>query len=134
MTLNFRSTKILNGFIRISVPILQSVQANRCEILCSKFALWSRVGVWDLRRFVRVGAGSTTHKEVQLARFAYLTLSPRFERIWLESKKRLPEYVSQKPANLGLRSQYSIRLCSWAKKYVEAGTKSISLEELRKGI
>ena len=22
-----------------------------------------------------------------------------FERIWLESKKRLPEYVSQKPAN-----------------------------------
>jgi hypothetical protein len=22
----------------------------------------------------------------------YLTFSPRFERIWLESKKRLPEY------------------------------------------
>ena len=25
----------------------------------------------------------------------YLTFSPRFERIWLESKKRLPEYVSR---------------------------------------
>ena len=39
----------------------------------------------------------------------YLTFSPIFERIWLEAKKRLPECVSQKPANLGLRSQYSIR-------------------------
>jgi hypothetical protein len=36
----------------------------------------------------------------------YLTFSPQFERIWLESKKRLPEYVAEKPANLGLRSQY----------------------------
>jgi hypothetical protein len=25
----------------------------------------------------------------------YLTFSPSFERIWLESKKRLPEYVSR---------------------------------------
>jgi hypothetical protein len=25
--------------------------------------------------------------------------SPRFERIWLESRKRLPEYMEQKPAN-----------------------------------
>ena len=62
----------------------------------------------------------------------YLTFSPRFERIWLESKKRLMEYVAQKPANIGLRSQYALRLYSWAKKYVEKGTKSISLEELRK--
>jgi len=62
----------------------------------------------------------------------YVTFSPRFERIWLESKKRLPDYMEQKPANTGLRSQYSLRLYSWAKKYVEAGTKSISLEELRK--
>jgi hypothetical protein len=37
----------------------------------------------------------------------YLTFSPNFERIWLEAKKRLPEYVSQKLANLGLRSQDS---------------------------
>ena len=62
----------------------------------------------------------------------YLTFSPSFERIWLESKKRLPEYVSQKPANLRLRSQYSIRLYGWAKKYATSGTKRISLEQLRK--
>jgi plasmid replication initiation protein len=62
----------------------------------------------------------------------YLTFSPSFERIWLESKKRLPEYMEQKPANIGLGSQYALRLYSWAKKYVEKGTKSISLEELRK--
>jgi plasmid replication initiation protein len=62
----------------------------------------------------------------------YVTFSPQFERIWLESKKRLPEYVSQKPANLGLRSQYSLRLYSWAKKNVGVGIKSISLEQLRK--
>jgi hypothetical protein len=46
----------------------------------------------------------------------YLTFSPSFERIWLESKKRLPEYVSQKPANLGLRSRYSIRLYGLGEK------------------
>jgi plasmid replication initiation protein len=40
--------------------------------------------------------------------------------------------MEQKPANIGLRSQYALRLYSWAKKYVEKGTKSISLEELRK--
>jgi hypothetical protein len=47
----------------------------------------------------------------------YVTFSPQFERIWLESKKRLPECVSKKPANLGLRSQYSIRFYDWARKY-----------------
>ena len=45
----------------------------------------------------------------------YVTFSPEFEHIWLESKKRLPEYVSQKPANLELRSQHSIRFYDWAK-------------------
>ena len=62
----------------------------------------------------------------------YLTFSPRFEHIWLESKKRLLEYVAQKPANIGLRSQFALRLYSWAKKYVTVGTKRISLEQLRK--
>lgn len=62
----------------------------------------------------------------------YVTFSPHFERIWLESKKRLPDYVSQKPANLGLRSQYALRLYGWAKKHVASGTKRISLEQLRK--
>jgi Initiator Replication protein len=61
----------------------------------------------------------------------YVTFSPQFERIWLESKKRLPEYVSKKPASLELRSQYSIRFYDWAKKHVEARTKTISLEEFR---
>jgi plasmid replication initiation protein len=62
----------------------------------------------------------------------YLTFSPRFERIWLESNKRLPQYMEQKPANIGLRSQYALRLYSWAKKHAAAGEKKISLEELRK--
>jgi plasmid replication initiation protein len=62
----------------------------------------------------------------------FLTFSPRFEHVWLESKKRLMGYVSQKPANIGLRSQYALRLYTWAKKYVSVGTKRISLEQLRK--
>jgi hypothetical protein len=33
----------------------------------------------------------------------YVTFSPQFERIWLESKKRLPEHVAKEPANLALR-------------------------------
>src|ERR1700730_13831363 len=39
--------------------------------------------------------------------------------------------MEQKPANIGLRSQYALRLYSWAKKHVEAGTMSISLEDLQ---
>ena len=62
----------------------------------------------------------------------YVAFSPRFEQIWLESRKRLPEYMEQKPANAALRSQYSLRLYSWAKKHVEDGAKTISLEELRR--
>jgi len=62
----------------------------------------------------------------------YVAFSPRFERIWLESKKRLPEYMEQKPANASLRSQYALRLYAWAKKYVEDGAKTVSLEELRR--
>jgi plasmid replication initiation protein len=62
----------------------------------------------------------------------YVAFSTRFERIWLESRKRLPEYMEQKPANTGLRSQYSLRLYSWARKYVEEGSQTISLEELRR--
>jgi len=61
-----------------------------------------------------------------------VTFSPLFEHIWLESKKRLPERVAKEPANIGLRSQYSIRLYGWAKKYTPVGKKRISLEELRK--
>jgi pimeloyl-ACP methyl ester carboxylesterase len=42
------------------------------------------------------------------------------------------EYVAQKPANIGLRSQYALRLYSLAKNYVTGGTKRISFEQLRK--
>ena len=62
----------------------------------------------------------------------YVAFSPRFERIWLESKKRLPDYMEQKPGNAGLPSQYALRLYGWAKKYAEDGAKTISLEELRR--
>jgi plasmid replication initiation protein len=61
-----------------------------------------------------------------------VAFSPRFERIWLESRKRLAEYMEQKPANTRPRSQYALRLYSWAKKYVEDGARTISLEELRR--
>jgi len=61
----------------------------------------------------------------------YLTFSPRFERIWLECKKRLRDYHSQKPAAIRLRSKYAIRLYVWAKEYASAGSKRITLEELR---
>ena len=62
----------------------------------------------------------------------YVAFSPRFEQIWVESRKRLREYMEQQPANAALRSQYSLRLYSWAKKYVEDGAKTISLEDLRR--
>jgi hypothetical protein len=34
----------------------------------------------------------------------YLTFSPRFVRIWLDSKKRLLDYAAQKPGHIGLRT------------------------------
>jgi plasmid replication initiation protein len=61
----------------------------------------------------------------------YLTFSPRFEHIWLECKKRLLDYLSQKPAAIRLRSKYAIRLYAWAKDHLSAGTKRITLEQLR---
>src|SRR5260370_2369589 len=60
----------------------------------------------------------------------YLTFSPRFEHIWLESRKRLLEFAAEKPAHIGLRSQYAIRLYAWAKNDVSARTKRITLEQL----
>jgi plasmid replication initiation protein len=40
--------------------------------------------------------------------------------------------MEKKPAIAALRSQYALRLYSWAKKYVEDGAKPVSLEELRR--
>ena len=62
----------------------------------------------------------------------YLTFSPRFDHIWLELKKLLPRYLSERPARLRLRSQYSLRLYNWAKKYATVGSKRVSLDRLRK--
>jgi len=62
----------------------------------------------------------------------YLTFSPRFEHVWLELKKHLPKYLSEDPTRVRLRSQYSLRLYNWAKKYVTVGSKRISLDRLRK--
>ena len=61
----------------------------------------------------------------------YLTFSPHLERIWLRSKKCLLKFADKKPANIGLRSRYALRLYGWAKKHVTAEAKRISLEELR---
>jgi plasmid replication initiation protein len=49
----------------------------------------------------------------------------------MESRKHLLGLAAQKPAAIGLRSKYAIRLYAWAKKYVSLATKRISLEELR---
>jgi len=62
----------------------------------------------------------------------YLTFSPRFEHIWLELKKLLPRYLSDRPARLRLRSQYSLRLYNWAKRYATVGSKRVSLDRLRR--
>jgi plasmid replication initiation protein len=40
--------------------------------------------------------------------------------------------LAQKSAHTGLRGQYALRLYSWAKQHVEAGAKTISLEEFRR--
>jgi plasmid replication initiation protein len=61
----------------------------------------------------------------------YVTFSPRFEHIWLESKKSLLDFAGQRPVHIGLRSQYALRLYAWAKKHVSAGSKCISLDQLR---
>jgi plasmid replication initiation protein len=61
----------------------------------------------------------------------YLTFSPRFEHIWLECKKRLLDYVAQKPAAITLRSKYAIRLYTWAKNHGSTGRKRVTLDELR---
>jgi hypothetical protein len=60
-----------------------------------------------------------------------VTFSPRFEHIWLASRKLLIDSLAQKPAAIGLRSKYALRLYAWAKNHASAGTKRITLEELR---
>lgn len=97
---------------------------------------WYRLVIEEIKDAVVITSYTRWVDSVQVRgaenKEVYLTFNPRFERIWLESKKRLLEYAAEKPADMGLRSQYAIRLYSWAKKYVVQKTKRISLEELRK--
>jgi hypothetical protein len=37
----------------------------------------------------------------------YLTFSPRFKRIWLQAKKRMPDHVAQN-STTGMRSKYAL--------------------------
>jgi hypothetical protein len=117
-----RSEPILIGNGKLLKPALQLMNVFRLRIdeikgdaVLTSYTRWLE----------SVQVRGTENQEV------YVTFSPRFERIWLESKKRLPEHVAKEPANIGLRSQYSIRLYAWAKN-ASVGTKRISLEDLRK--
>jgi hypothetical protein len=116
-----RSEPILIGGANALKPALQLMNVYRLRVdEIKEGAVLTSYTRWLEAVIVK----GTENQEV------YVTFSPLFERIWLESKKHLPEYVAKEPGNIGLRSQYSIRLYAWAKKFV--GTKCISLEELRR--
>ena len=84
---------------------------------------------------IYVGGGNVLKPALRLKRGeneeVYLTFTPSLERIWLESKKRLLKFADKKPANIGLRSQYALRLYDWAKKYASVGSTHMTLEQLR---
>jgi plasmid replication initiation protein len=118
-----QSEPILVGGEKLHKPALRLMSDYRLRIDEIK---GSEVVTSYTRWLASLEARGSENQEVCVA------FSPNFERIWLESKKRLPEYVSQKPANIRLRSQYALRLYALAKKHVTAGKKRISLEDLRK--
>jgi plasmid replication initiation protein len=118
-----QSEPILIGGEKLLKPTLRLMSDYRLRIAEIKGA---EVVTSYTRWLASVEARGLENQEV------YVAFSPNFERIWLESKKRLPEYVSQKPANLGLRSQYALKFYALAKKHVTAGKKRISLEDLRR--
>jgi plasmid replication initiation protein len=118
-----QSDPILVGDSKVFKPALRLMSAYRLVI---EEITDATVTTTYTRWLDSVQARGAEEKEV------YVSFSPRFERIWLESKKCLLEYADQKPANIGLRSQYAIRLYGWAKRYVSVGKKRISLEQLRK--
>jgi plasmid replication initiation protein len=118
-----QSEPILIGGEKLLKPALQLMNVYRLRIdEIKEGAIVTSYTRWLEAVIVK----GTENQEV------YVTFSPLFERIWLESKKRLPQYVAKGPANIGLRSQYSIRLYAWAKKFASVGKKRISLEDLRK--
>jgi plasmid replication initiation protein len=118
-----QSEPILIGGEKLLKPALRLMSDYRLRIDAIE---GTEVVTTYTRWLASVEARGSENREV------YVTFSPFFERIWLESKKRLPDYVSRKPANIRLRSQYALRLYALAKKHVTAGKKRISLEDLRK--
>jgi hypothetical protein len=104
-----QSEPILVGGEKLLKPALRLISEYRLRIDEIKDA---EVVTSYTRWLASVETRGSENQEV------YVAFSPKIERIWLESKKRLPEYASQKPADLGLRSQYALRLYGWAKKCV----------------
>jgi Initiator Replication protein len=101
--------KLLKPALRVISVYRLRIDEIRADTVVTSFTRWLEA----------VQTRGTENQEV------YLTFSRQFERIWLESKKRLLDYMEQKPANIGLRSQYALRLYDWAQKYVTAGIKCI---------
>jgi hypothetical protein len=61
-----------------------------------------------------------------------VAFSPRFEQIWFESRKRLPQYMEQKPANAALRSQYSLRALQLGKEVRRGRSQKNFAEEFQR--
>jgi hypothetical protein len=70
-------------------------------------------------------------RHIRLRVFKVTIGEPRFERIWLQSRKRFLRHVAQKPGNIGLRSQPVVYKVG-RKKHVAVGAKRITVEQLRK--
>jgi plasmid replication initiation protein len=117
-----QSEPIFVGDKKLLKPVLRLMTAYRLAIEEIKD---SRAITSYTRWVDAVQVNGTEKKEV------YLTFSPRFEYIWLESKKGLLESAARKPAHIGLRSRYAIRLYAWAQEHRLAGSKRITLEQLR---
>jgi hypothetical protein len=118
-----QSDPILIGGEKLLKPALQLMNVHRLRIDEIKAGA---VVTSHTRWLESVQVKGTENQEV------YVTFSPLFEHIWLESKKRLPERVAKEPGNIGLRSRYSIRLYAWAKNNAPVGKNRILLEDLRK--
>jgi Initiator Replication protein len=108
--------KVLKPALRLAVNYRLVIEEIKNSEVITSFTRWLEA----------VQVRGTENPEV------YVTFSPRFDHIWLELKKLLPRYLSDRPARLRLRSQYSLRLYNWAKRYATVGSKRISLDRLRK--
>jgi hypothetical protein len=110
--------------------------ASRRAISCSPVrcaTFWIPLSRSITLRCLRVAPGESNPRNQRKGkREVKVTFCPRFKRIWLESRKHLPEYMERGPANTALRSQCCLPALNWAKKYVADGAKTVSLEEFRR--